>query len=81
VLVLAFLHKFIPVKGQGQGGIHIDVTLDPDLTLTGDHLEVGPIHHNTRGEGAEVTLQCLTGGDIQGAGHIQIPTVVWGYLA
>jgi len=67
-----FLPKFISLKGRGQGGILIDVTLDPDpiLTLIGDDLEVGHIHQNTGVEGAEVILQCLTGEDIQAAGYM-----------
>ena len=71
-LASVYLPKFISLKGRGQGGILIDVTLDPDpiLTLTGDALEVGHIHQNTGVEEAEVILQCLTGEDIQAAGYV-----------
>ena len=67
-----FSLKFISLTGRGQGGILIDVTLDPDpiLTLIGDDLEVGHIHLNTGVVEAEVTLQCLTGEDIQAAGYV-----------
>ena len=66
------LPNFPSLKGRGQGGILIDVTLDPDpiLTLTGDGLEVGHTHQNTGAGGAEVILQCLTGEDIQAAGYM-----------